>query len=183
MSRTFWGVFDHKVDQKGRVSVPADYRRVIEAGDPSFGQGRRPQLAIVYGLDDDYLVGYTIEEITKYEERIGKMRNSPLKRQLVRRLISKSFRTEIDNDGRLVLPQERRMMWPFRPPPGHPCPDEAIPSGWPGLCPGCPLGHGPAVARCGGPQPAVWPRPPAPRRAASEPTWARGSAGPCRPGA
>ena len=108
MSRTLWGIFDHKVDQKGRVSVPADYRRVIEAGDPSFGQGRRPQLAIVYGLDDDYLVGYTIEEITKYEERIGKMRNSPLKRQLVRRLISKSFRTEIDNDGRLVLPQERR---------------------------------------------------------------------------
>ena len=42
MKGRFRGESVHKVDQKGRVSVPASFRRVIEEGDPDWGAGVNP---------------------------------------------------------------------------------------------------------------------------------------------
>ena len=36
MGRRFRGESHHKVDAKGRVSIPASFRRVLEAGDPNW---------------------------------------------------------------------------------------------------------------------------------------------------
>lgn len=109
MARRFRGEYTFKVDAKGRVSIPAPYRRVLEAGDPDYVEGRRPQLVIVYGEDDqEYLEGYTIEEIEKLEAKIERLPSSPLKRRLVRRITSLSIPSEIDPDGRLVLPIRQR---------------------------------------------------------------------------
>lgn len=109
MSRRFRGEYTFKVDAKGRVSIPALFRRVLEAGDPDFTEGLRPQLVIVYGDDDQtYLEAYTINEIEKLEARIERLPSSPLKRKLVRNITSRSHHTEVDPDGRLVLPQRQR---------------------------------------------------------------------------
>ena len=47
--RRFRGESLNKVDAKGRVSVPAAFRRVIEEGDPDFSDGSYPNFVIVYG--------------------------------------------------------------------------------------------------------------------------------------
>ena len=47
--RRFRGEGHHKVDGKGRVSIPASFRRVLESGDPDWTDGLNPNLVIVYG--------------------------------------------------------------------------------------------------------------------------------------
>ena len=109
MSRRFRGEYTFKVDNKGRVSIPALFRRVLEAGDPDYTEGLRPQLVIVYGDEDqDYLEAYTITEIDKLEAKIESLPSSPLKRKLVRQITTRSHHTEVDPDGRLVLPARYR---------------------------------------------------------------------------
>ena len=62
--RRFRGEGLNKVDSKGRVSIPALFRRVIESCDPGWTDGLQPELVIVYG---DYrqtvLQCYTIHAI------------------------------------------------------------------------------------------------------------------------
>jgi len=109
LSRRFRGEYTFKVDAKGRVSIPALFRRVLEAGDPDYTEGLRPQLVIVYGdADQPYLEAYTIAEIERLEAKIERLPNSPLKRKLVRMVTSRSHHTEVDPDGRLVLPARQR---------------------------------------------------------------------------
>lgn len=109
MGRRFRGEHTFKVDAKGRVSVPAPFRRVIEAGDPDYTEGLRPQFILVYGGDEQtYLEGYTIDEARRLEEKINRLPNSPLKRTLIRDNITRSYDAEIDPDGRLVLPARLR---------------------------------------------------------------------------
>ena len=49
VARRFRGEGLQKVDAKGRVSIPALFRRVIEACDPNWCDGLPPELVIVYG--------------------------------------------------------------------------------------------------------------------------------------
>ena len=62
MGRRFRGESHHKVDTKGRVSIPAHFRRVLEASDPAWTDGLNPELVIVYGDHRrKYLECYTME--------------------------------------------------------------------------------------------------------------------------
>ncbi len=110
MARSFRGESQHKVDTKGRVSIPALFRRVLEAGDPDWTEGLRPQLVIVYGDHRrKYLECYTIEAIDEVDFKIGKLpRGSNRRRMLERLMHGQSYPTEVDGDGRLVLPQRLR---------------------------------------------------------------------------
>ena len=110
MARRFRGESQHKVDSKGRVSIPALFRRVLEAGDPEWTEGLRPQLVIVYGDHRrKYLECYTIEAIDEVDEKISNMPRGTMERRMLERLIhGQSYPTEVDNDGRLVLPQKLR---------------------------------------------------------------------------
>ena len=47
--RRFRGEAENKVDSKGRVSIPAPFRRVLEEGDPDWSNGVNPNFVIVYG--------------------------------------------------------------------------------------------------------------------------------------
>ena len=57
MSRRFRGESHHKVDAKGRVSIPASFRRVIEASDPL--SARLAELFLDYAQSRDFEVDPT----------------------------------------------------------------------------------------------------------------------------
>lgn len=110
MSRRFRGESQHKVDTKGRVSIPASFRRVLEAGDPNWKSGDNPELVIVYGdARRTYLECYTIEAIEEVDAKIDRMPRGSVQRKALQRLIhGQSFPTTVDETGRLVLPAKLR---------------------------------------------------------------------------
>ncbi|WP_112872693.1 division/cell wall cluster transcriptional repressor MraZ [Paracoccus endophyticus] len=110
MARRFRGSDEVKVDAKGRVSIPAKFRRVFETCDPDWESGRRPQLVIVYGRDEwRHLELYTIEAIQEIDDQIDLMQRGSAERRLLESIMHGSAEeAEIDPDGRLVLPQKLR---------------------------------------------------------------------------
>jgi len=44
--RRFRGEAENKVDNKGRVSIPAAFRRILEEGDPDWSSGLNPNLLL-----------------------------------------------------------------------------------------------------------------------------------------
>ena len=110
MAQTFRGEFQQKLDGKGRVSVPAPFRRVIEKGDPEWMEGLRPNFAIVYGgAKRQFLECYTIQGIDEIDRRIKRMAIGSTERKRLERLYSTfSLVTNIDDDGRIVLSQKMR---------------------------------------------------------------------------
>ena len=110
MARRFRGQEEVRIDGKGRMSIPAKFRRVFEAGDPDWNPGERPKLVIVYGLPDwHHLEFYTMEAIDEIDDAIDRMPRGSLERRALERLMhGASEEAEIDQEGRLVLPQKLR---------------------------------------------------------------------------
>lgn len=105
MASRFRGESLHKVDLKGRVSIPAHFRRVIESCDPGWQENLSPELVIVYGDPrKKYLECYTIEAIEKVDRKIDKMPRGSKQRKALERIFNgQSVPTSIDDTGRLVL--------------------------------------------------------------------------------
>jgi len=103
--RRFRGESLHKVDAKGRVSVPAAFRRVLEEGDPDFSRGSSPNFVIVYGgVRGDCLEGYTISSISKVDKLISKLPRFSKDREMLERFINtQSTYMQLDETGRIVL--------------------------------------------------------------------------------
>ncbi|MGJ8544964.1 MAG: division/cell wall cluster transcriptional repressor MraZ [Sulfitobacter sp.] len=110
MARRFRGESQHKVDTKGRVSIPAPFRRVLEAGDPNWQSGDLPELVIVYGDHRrSYLECYTMEAIDEVDAKIDALPRGSMERKMLQRLFhGQSFPTSVDETGRLVLPAKLR---------------------------------------------------------------------------
>lgn len=110
VSRRFRGESQHKVDAKGRVSIPASFRRVLEAGDPNWKSGEAPELVIVYGDHRrSYLECYTMNAIEEVDAKIDALPRGSMQRKMLQRLFhGQSFPTNVDETGRLVLPAKLR---------------------------------------------------------------------------
>lgn len=110
MAQRFRGESHHKVDSKGRVSIPASFRRVLEAGDPNWRDGDTPELVIVYGDHRrSYLECYTMQAIDEVDAKIAALPRGTMQRKMLERLFSgQSFPTTVDETGRLVLPAKLR---------------------------------------------------------------------------
>ncbi|MEM1362335.1 MAG: division/cell wall cluster transcriptional repressor MraZ [Pseudomonadota bacterium] len=110
MGRRFRGESTQKVDNKGRVSIPASFRRVLAAGDPDWSEGLPANLVIVYGDQRrNYLECYTIEAIEAVDDRISRLPLGSTKRAYLEKMFTGlSLETSVDNTGRLVLPKKLR---------------------------------------------------------------------------
>lgn len=110
MVRRFRGEGHHKVDGKGRVSIPAHYRRVLEAGDPMWSEGKTPELVVVYGDHRRrYLECYTIDAANEVDAKIAAMKRGSMERRMLERLFNgQSLLTSVDETGRIVLPIKLR---------------------------------------------------------------------------
>ena len=110
MVRRFRGEFHQKVDGKGRVSIPAHFRRVLEAGDPTWTEGKVPELVVVYGDHRrQYLECYTIDASSEVDAKIDQMKRGSIERRMLEKLFNgQSLQTNIDDTGRIVLPAKLR---------------------------------------------------------------------------
>jgi MraZ protein len=106
----FRGEGDQKVDPKGRVSIPALFRRVIERGDPDWADGQRANLVIVYGTAaQKRLDCYTMKGIARIDRRIAKMKKGSDERKALERIYQgHAHPTQLDDEGRITLPLKLR---------------------------------------------------------------------------
>jgi MraZ protein len=107
---SFTGEHTQKVDGKGRMSIPADFRRVLESGDPDWTPERTPRMYLLYGDHlKNQLHGYTVAEFAKVVDQINALpRGSESKKVLSRLFIGQSIRLDVDKDGRTVMPIKQR---------------------------------------------------------------------------
>lgn len=93
----FYGEFDYKIDEKGRVPLPPKFRNYLKDG-----------VVLTPGAEKCITV-YTVPEWRKLSANLT---NSPLSRskmrKLSRALFSTAFSTRIDNQGRIALPAPLR---------------------------------------------------------------------------
>ncbi len=110
MGLSFRGEFNQKVDGKGRMSIPADFRSVLADGDPRCPENPLPRMVVLHGPHlKNFLQAYTIEAMQEIEEGIQRLpRGSADRKRASRMILSKSWETEVDKDGRIVLPQRLR---------------------------------------------------------------------------
>lgn len=110
VSEVFRGEITAKVDAKARVLIPVSFRRVLEAGDPGWSSGTRPKLVMVYGDPRrNFVECFTVAEMRRLEGRIMRLPPGDTNRRILQRnYITLSLVTEVDEDGRIVLPTRVR---------------------------------------------------------------------------
>jgi MraZ protein len=98
------------VDGKGRVSIPAAFRRVLEDNDPDWKEGLNPNLVLVYGDPRrNFLEGYTMTAIAEVDDKISRLPRGSKSRRFLEKLFNgQSMPMQVDDTGRLVLPQKLR---------------------------------------------------------------------------
>ena len=104
MARRFRGEIVQKVDGKGRVSIPAAFRRVLEQGDPDWTEGLRPELVLAYGgQSQKYIEGYTVRAMEDIENAIEAMPYGDDRSAMEMNYSTKSLQINIDETGRIIL--------------------------------------------------------------------------------
>lgn len=112
MARKFVGRFEQKVDGKGRVSIPASFRRVIETSDPAWTAGARPTLNIAYGEEGrPYLEGFSVDGLSEMHDQIDGLTPGSVEREVMEDLYYSCVQEfSVDDDGRIVLSKDMRDM-------------------------------------------------------------------------
>ncbi len=116
-SEAFRGEFYQKVDAKARVSIPAAFRRILEAEDPSSPEFPRPRIYMIYGgKSRKFVECYSKSGADALASKIDAMDlGSPERDRAERDLIARSVMAEIEPDGRIVLPPKVREKMGFGP--------------------------------------------------------------------
>ena len=95
----FLGQFQHSLDEKGRLMIPARYRELLAAG-----------AFITQGFDKCLMV-MTDAYFAQVYDRINAMNLADPTTRLLRRLIlSNAYPVEVDKVGRILVPQNLRQV-------------------------------------------------------------------------
>ncbi len=93
----FYGEFDYKIDDKGRVPIPPRFRNALKDG-----------LVLTVGAEK-CITAYTVTEWKKLSSSLtsGSLTRSKMRR-LSRALFATAFVTRVDGQGRVALPAPLR---------------------------------------------------------------------------
>ncbi len=94
----FRGLFEHQLDDRGRLAIPARYRARFENGGIVMPG---PDGSIDLYPPDDY------ERVVA--ERIDEVQRGRAARRLRRALYANTFEVQLDRQGRILLPQRFRL--------------------------------------------------------------------------
>ena len=98
----FLGQFQHNLDEKGRLMIPAPYRQTLEGG-----------AFIMQGFDRCLMV-MTKPYFEQVYERINSMNLAdPATRLLRRMILSTAYSVDLDKVGRILVPQNLRQFAGF----------------------------------------------------------------------
>ena len=97
IAQMFLGQFQHNLDDKGRLMIPARYRDLLAAG-----------AYITQGFDKCLMV-MTDDYFKQVYDRINAMNLADASARMLRRLIlSNAYPVEVDKVGRILVPQNLR---------------------------------------------------------------------------
>ncbi len=110
MESRFQGESLNKVDGKGRISLPAKFRRALQAGDSRCGPGDPARLYIAYGNPTtDFVECLSGDYFDDLVARIEAMDDGESERELLEYLyFVKCDEVSVDETGRFVLPTAAR---------------------------------------------------------------------------
>lgn len=101
----FRGQYEHTMDAKGRISLPARFREVLANHDPS-GEGERVILTRTF---QKCLVLYPLDQWLNFEEKVRALPQfDPNVQQLKRVYIAGASECSLDSHGRILVPQSMR---------------------------------------------------------------------------
>jgi MraZ protein len=90
----FMGRYEHSIDDKGRLTIPARYRELLAEG-----------AYVTLGFDKNLLV-LTPETFENISQHVKQMSITDNDARLLKRLIfSNAERVEVDRSGRILIPQ------------------------------------------------------------------------------
>ena len=93
----FYGEFEYKIDDKGRVPIPPKFRNFLKDG-----------IVLTPG-QEKCITAYTIPEWNKLSASLTSSTLSRSKmRRLSRAIFSTAFNTNVDNQGRIAIPAPLR---------------------------------------------------------------------------
>ncbi len=94
----FRGNHPTRVDEKGRLKIPAEFKRVI---DEKYGQQY-----YITSLDGDVAQVYPFEEWERIEQKLAGLSSfNPTKKKFLERTNYWGQQVEMDGQGRLLIPQ------------------------------------------------------------------------------
>ncbi|MGP1359035.1 division/cell wall cluster transcriptional repressor MraZ [Roseicyclus sp.] len=110
MESRFQGESLNKLDGKGRISLPAKFRRALQAGDSRCGPGGAARLYIAYGNPTtDFVECLSGDYYDDLVARIEAMDDGEEERELLEYLyFVKCDEVGVDDTGRFVLPPAAR---------------------------------------------------------------------------
>ncbi len=98
----FRGSFEHAIDDKGRLSIPARFRELLK-------RRRERELVLVDLLFDTCIAAYPIKAWQRIEENLLSRGNSGKEFREYARLISaRAVETPVDGQGRILIPPQLR---------------------------------------------------------------------------
>jgi MraZ protein len=90
----FLGQYQHNIDSKGRLTIPARYRDLLDEG-----------AFVTQGFDRNLIV-MTIPAFESFSQRVKGMSITDSKARLLKRLLfSSGERVDVDKAGRILIPQ------------------------------------------------------------------------------
>ncbi|HZW02425.1 MAG TPA: division/cell wall cluster transcriptional repressor MraZ, partial [Anaerolineaceae bacterium] len=90
----FLGRYEHTIDEKGRITIPARFRDLLDEG-----------AYVTRGFDNNLLV-LTPPSFDIISQRVRQMSITDEAARLLKRLIfSSAERVEVDRNGRILIPQ------------------------------------------------------------------------------
>jgi MraZ protein len=90
----FLGRYEHNIDEKGRLTIPARFRELLENG-----------AYVTQGFDRNLMV-LTAPAFERISQRVNQLSmTDPVARQLKRLIFAGAERCEFDRAGRMLLPQ------------------------------------------------------------------------------
>lgn len=93
----FYGEFDYKIDDKGRVPIPPKFRNALKDG-----------IVLTPG-PEKCITAYTLAEWKKLSDSLtGSALSRSKIRRLNRTLFGTAFSTKVDNQGRVAIPAPLR---------------------------------------------------------------------------